>query len=428
MQYAIAANFAVEVTMPSAHKYQKKADTVVGIDFGTTKICVVVGQIMPDGLEIIGIGKQPALGMRKGVVVNIPTTVEAVKKAVEVAELMAGCKISSAYVGIAGGHIKGFNSQGVVSIKNKEVTPQDVERAIDAAKAVAIPLDREVVHVIPQEFVVNDQEGVRDPIGMSGIRLESRVHIVTGAVSSAQNIVKCTNQAGIHVSDIVLEPLASAEAVLSSDEKELGVALVDIGGGTTDIAIFVRGSVVHTGVVTMGGSHITNDIAVGLRTSIQDAETIKIRSGCSMASMLPSEQIIEVPGVGGKKSKEISRSVLAKIIEPRVEEILSLVNQEIIDSGYKHLLSSGIVLTGGASLLEGACELAEFVTELPVRRGGPQGVGGLTDVVSSPIYATAVGLLLYGHRNRSQVSIPAHSEKTYGKIVNRMKAWLGEVF
>lgn len=401
-----------------------RSQILVGIDFGTTKICVVVGKPSPDGLEIVGIGKQPSLGIRKGVVVNIPSTVESIKKAVEIAELMAGCTVRTAYTGIAGGHIKGFNSSGVVAIKDKEVNSQDVERAIDAAKAVAIPLDREVIHVIAQEFIVNDQDGVKDPIGMRGMRLESKVHIVTGAISSAQNLIKCANQAGIDVADVILEPLASADAVCSKDEKELGVALVDIGGGTTDIALFARGSVVYTGVVAMGGNHITNDIAVGLRTSIQDAEQIKIVSGCAMTSMLQQEEMISVPSVGGRKSREISRCVLTKIIEPRVEEIFSLVNQEIVSSGYKQLLSAGIVITGGSSLLEGMPELAEFIVELPVRRGAPQGVTGLSDVVSSPIYSTAVGLLIHGMRSRSEVRFRMHDENIYAKVVARMKTWL----
>lgn len=414
--------------MSGYKKATKQSDLLVGIDFGTTKICVVVGQVTPEGLEIVGIGKQPSLGIRKGVVINIASTVEALKKAVEVAELMAGCEITSAYCGIAGSHIKGTNSTGVVAIKSKEVTAQDVERAIDAAKAVAIPLDREVIHVIPQEFTVDDQEGVKDPVGMSGVRLEAKVHIVTGAVSSAQNIIKCVNQAGINVSDIVLEPLASSDAVLTPDEKELGVALIDIGGGTTDIAVFARGSLVHTGVVAMGGNHITNDIAVGLRTSIQDAEAIKVASGCAMTSLLPSDQIIEVPAVGGRKSREISRSVLTKIIEPRVEEIYSLIAQEIVKSGYKHLLSTGVVMTGGASLLEGSTELAEFILEMPVRRGIPQGVGGLLDSVSSPIYSTAVGLLLHGMKGQSEIKFKIRDENIYNKVVTRMKTWLGDVF
>lgn len=414
--------------MSGLKKPAKQSDLLVGIDFGTTKICVVAGQITNEGLEIVGIGKQPSMGIRKGVVVNIAATVEALKKAIEVAELMAGGDITNAHCGIAGGHIKGVNSSGVVAIKNKEVSTQDVDRAIDAAKAVAIPMDREVIHVIPQEFTVNDQEGIKDPIGMSGVRLESKVHIVTGAVSSAQNIIKCANQAGVNVTDIVLEPLASAEAVLTPDEKELGVALVDIGGGTTDIAIFARGSVVHTGVIAMGGNHITNDIAVGLRTSIQDAETIKLQSGCAMSSLLPSDTVIEVPVVGGKKTREVSRSVLSKIIEPRVEEILTLVSQEITKSGFKHLLSTGVVLTGGASLLEGTPELAEFIMEMPVRRGMPRGVGGLIDAVSSPIYSTAVGLLLYGMKDHSEVKFKIRDEHVYNKVVTRMKSWLGEVF
>jgi len=415
--------------MSGSKKPAKQSDLLVGIDFGTTKICAVIGKTTSDGIEIIGIGKQASLGIRKGIVVNIPSTVEALKKAVEVAELMAGVEITHAQCGIAGSHIKSFNSSGVVAIKNKEVGTQDVERAIDAAKAIAIPTDREVLHVIPQEFTINDHDGVKDPIGMTGVRLESKVHVVTGDVASAQNIIKCVNQAGIEVSDIVLEPLASAEAVLTSDEKELGVALVDIGGGTTDIAIYVRGSVVYTGVIPMGGNHITNDIAVGLRTSIQDAERIKVTSGCAMASLLPNEEMIEVPMMGGRKSKEISRSVLTKIIEPRVEEILSMVSQEISNSGFKHLMSTGIVITGGASLLEGLPELAEFILEMPVRRGAPQGVGGLLDVVNSPMYSTAVGLLMYGKPTASEMVFKVKDQDNiYGKVITRMKTWLGDVF
>ncbi|MCB0405259.1 MAG: cell division protein FtsA [Bdellovibrionales bacterium] len=414
--------------MSATKNAPKPSETIVGIDFGTTKICVVIGQVKAGKLEIVGIGKQPSLGIRKGVVVNIPATVEAVSKAVEVAELMAGCKVESAYVGIAGSHIEGFNSGGVVAVKDKEVGTQDVERAIDAAKAVSIPLDREIIHVIPQEFLVNDQDGVRDPLGMSAVRLESKVHIVTASSSAAQNIVKCANKAGIHVNDIVLEPLASAEAVLTVDEKELGAGVIDIGGGTTDIALFIRGSIVYTASVAMGGNHITNDIAVGLRTSIQEAEQIKVAYGCALNSMLRQDEIITVPSVGGKQTKEVSRSVLAKIIEPRVEEIFSLVNQEISNSGYKHMISSGITLTGGASLIDGAAELGEFILEMPVRRGVPQGVGGLSDVVHSPMYATAVGLVRYGlsHRQKNR-SKPGYAG-TYSKFMERMKHWLGDVF
>lgn len=410
-------------------KAPKKADIVVGIDFGTTKICVVVAKPSIEGLDILGVGKHPSHGIRKGVVVNIPATVDSLKKAIEVAELMSGCQIKKAVCGIAGSHIKGFNSTGVVAIRNKEVTAQDVERAIDAAKAVAIPLDREVLHVIPQEFTVDGQEGVHDPIGMSGVRLEARVHIVTGAASSAQNIIKCANLAGIEVTDIVLEPLAAGEACLTPDEKELGVALVDFGGGTTDIALYSRGSVVHTGTISMGGSHITNDVAVGLRCSIQDAEQIKVISGCAMTSLLPIEETVEVPLVGGKKSKEISRGLLTQIIEPRAEEILTLVNQEIANSGYKHLLSSGIVITGGPSLMQGLPELAEFILELPVRRGIPQQVTGLIDVVNSPLYSTAVGLLMFGLKEK--IGVQTHTKEIsyfYDRALRQIKGWLGEVF
>lgn len=411
-------------------KPTKASDVIVGIDFGTTKICVVVGKVTPEGLEIIGIGKQPSLGIRKGVVVNIPSTVEAIRKAVDAAKLMAGVEIKQAVAGIAGHHIKGFNSTGVVAIKHHEVTKDDVDRALDAAKAVALGTDREILHVVAQEFIVNDQDGVRDPIGMSGVRLESKVHIVTGAISSAQNIIKCAETAGLHITDIVLEPLASAESVLTPDEKELGVALVDIGGGTTDVAVFVRGSVVHTGVIAMGGNHITNDIAVGLRTSIQDAETIKVTSGSAVAASSPTEQVLEVPSVGGRKPREVSRTVLTKIIEPRVEEILSLVNQELVGSGYKHLLSAGIVFTGGASMLEGLTELAEFNLELPIRRGNPMNIGGLSDGVNSPVYATSVGLLQYAlhHRAMAKSQFKLNDSQLYGKVVSRMKTWLGQVF
>ena len=412
----------------AAKRATKIGETVVGIDFGTTKICAMVGHVTESGLEIIGIGKEPSLGIRKGVVVNIPRTVETTKKVIEEASAMAGTEITSAFVGIAGGHIKGFNSSGIVAVKDHDVHEQDVERAIDAAKAVAIPLDREVIHVIPQEFLVNDEEGVKDPVGMSGVRLESRVHIVTGAVSSAQNLIKCANKAGLHVEDIVLEPLASAEAVLTRDERDLGVALVDIGGGTTDIALFVKGSVVHTGVIAMGGNHLTNDVAVGLRTSLHDAERLKLEYGCAMASVVTQEDKMEVPGVGGRSSKHISRRVLSEILEPRVEEIFQLVHQEIVQSGFKHYLSAGMVLTGGSSLMPGMCELAEFILELPVRRGVPHGLLGLVDKIRSPLFSTAAGLLLYGAKNRSHVRFKIRDEKIYSKIVTRMKSWIGEVF
>jgi cell division protein FtsA len=412
----------------SSRKTTHSSDTLVGIDFGTTKICVVIGKKTGESIEIVGIGKQASMGIRKGVVVNIPMTVDALKKAVETAERMAGIKIASALVGIAGSHIKGFNSTGVVAIKDREVNRHDMDRALEAAKAVALPVDREIIHVIAQEYLINDQEGVKDPLGMSGVRLESRVHVVTGAVSSAQNIIKCVNMAGITATDIVLEPLASAEASLTEDEKELGVAIVDIGGGTTDVALFSRGSVVHSGVIAMGGNHITNDIAVGLRCSIQDAENIKVKMGCAMASLIETDEPIEVNSTGGRK-REVTASVLAKIIEPRVEEIFNLVSREISSSGFRHILSTGVVLTGGASLIKGAPEIAEFILEMPVRRGHPQNIGGLVDIVSSPVYSTAVGLLLFGLKKGSRSPLSLRSDRnSYSRWTGRFKSWLGEVF
>ena len=352
-----------------------KKDFVVGLDIGTTKICCIVGEVAEAGpnpvIDIVGIGTAPSNGLRKGVVINIDSTVESISKAVEEAELMAGVEISTVYTGIAGGHIKSFNSTGIVAIKDKEIQQSDIQRVIDAAKAVAIPLDREVIHIIPQEYVIDDQDGIRDPIGMSGVRLEAKVHIVTGAVSSAQNIIKCANKAGLNVSEICLEPIASSEAVLSQDEKDLGVVLVDIGGGTSDIAIFKEGSIVYTGVLAICGHHITNDISVGLRTPIAEAEKIKIDYGCALASLVSSDDTIEVPGVGGRKPRILSRRLLAEIIEPRVEEIFNLIHSEIQKSGYADVLSGGVVIKGGSTLLEGMPELAEFIFEMPVKRGIP---------------------------------------------------------
>lgn len=414
--------------MAAVKRALKRNDLIAAIDFGTTKICVIVGQKTGEGIEVVGLGKQPSLGIRKGLVVNIPATVEAIQKARETAELMAGCPIDKAYLGIAGTHIKGINSSGVVAVKNKEVSAEDIDRAVDAARAIPIPADREIIHVIPQEFTVNDQEGIRDPIGMCGVRLESKVHIVTGTIASSQNIVKCASLAGIQVSDIVLESLASAEAVLNSDERELGVALVDIGGGTTDIAVYVRGGVVHTGVIPMGGNHITNDIAVGLRTSVQHAENIKIQSGCAMTSLLHEDQSFQIPAVGDRKGREVSRSVLTKIIEPRVEELFSLISQELTSCGFKQQIASGVVVTGGGALLEGMPELGEFILEMPVRRGTPQGIGGLLETVSSPIYATAVGLILQGTRHTvGRVFGHPSDPKGYAAVFNRMRSWISDI-
>jgi cell division protein FtsA len=406
----------------------RKENLIVGLDIGTTKICAIIASMTDSGLDIVGIGTSVSRGLRKGVVINIESTVEAIKKALQEAELMAGCEINSVFAGIAGAHITGFNSQGVIAIKNREVTSEDVQRVIDAAKAIAIPMDREVIHVIPQEFIIDDQDGIKEPLGMSGVRLEAKVHIVTGAVASAQNIVKSCNKANVNVADIVLEPLASSEAVLSADEKELGVAIVDIGGGTTDLAIFVDGAIKHTSVLSLGGNHLTNDIAVGLRTPMAEAERIKHAYGSCLTSDIGKDETIEVPSVGGREPRVLSRQLLAEILEPRVEEIFSLVNREIVRSGYEDLIASGVVITGGTSILPGMPELAEQIFNLPVRRGVPQGIGGLIDVVNSPIYATGVGLVIYGSKNQEINNFSIGQEKVFDKVMRRMKEWFGEFF
>ena len=408
----------------------KRDNLIVGLDIGTTKICAIVGNLTEEGIDIVGIGTSPSKGLRKGVVINIESTVSAIKKAIEEAELMAGCEIKSVYAGIAGGHIKGFNSQGVIAIKNREVSPEDVKRVIEAAKAIAIPMDREVIHILPQEFIIDDQDGIREPLGMSGVRLEAKVHIVTGAVASAQNIVKSCNRAGLEVADIVLEQLSSSEAVLSADEKELGVALVDIGGGTTDIAIFVDGAIKHTSVLSLGGNHLTNDIAVGLRTPMAEAERIKQKYGCCLSSLVGKDETIEVPSVGGRKPRVLSRQLLCEILEPRVEEIFTLVNREIMKSGLEDQIASGVVITGGSTILEGMPELAEQIFNLPVRRGLPQRIGGLTDVVNSPIYATGVGLVIYGSKNVGAHEFPTQQsdDTVFRRVSRRMKEWFGEFF
>ncbi|HLB05750.1 MAG TPA: cell division protein FtsA [Thermodesulfobacteriota bacterium] len=407
----------------------KKNDSIiVGLDIGTTKICAIVGEVGENGLNIVGIGTHPSKGLRKGVVVNIESTVTSIKKAIEEAELMAGCEITSVYTGIAGGHIKGFNSHGVIAVKDGEVSETDIKRVIDAAKAVAIPMDREIIHVLPQEFIVDDQDGIKEPLGMSGVRLEAKVHIVTGAVTSAQNIVKCCNRTGLDVRDIVLQQLASSEAVLSAEEKELGVVLVDIGGGTTDIAVFADGSIKHTAVLALGGNHLTSDIAIGLRTPAAEAEKIKKKYGCALASMVKRDEMIEVPSVGGRKPRTVSRQILAEIIEPRVEEIITLVNREVMKAGFEDVVASGVVLTGGSASLEGMAEIAEQVFNLPVRRGLPVGISGLTDVVNSPMYSTGVGLVLYGYKNRNEDKFRVGQKNIFGKITKRMKEWLSEFF
>jgi len=406
----------------------KKDSVVVGLDIGTTKICTVVGEVGDGQVNIIGLGTHPSKGLRKGVVINIESTVLSIKRAVEEAELMAGVHLTSVYAGIAGGHIKGINSHGVIAVKNKEVGPNDVKRVIDAASAVAIPMDREVIHIIPQEFIVDDQDGIKNPVGMSGVRLEGRVHIVTGAITSAQNIIKCANRAGLDVDDIVLEQLGSSEAVLTPEERELGAAIIDIGGGTTDLVIFSSGSIKHTAVFSLAGSHITNDISMGLRTPVEEAEKIKIRYGCALTSLVRKDETIEVPSVGGRKPRILSRYTLAEIIEPRVEEILTLVHNDILRTGYGNLIASGIILTGGSALLEGVPELAEQIFNVPVRRGIPTGIGGLVDLVNSPMYATGVGLALFGSRNRAKSRFKVGEGNIFSKVTHRMKEWIGEFF
>jgi len=404
----------------------RKDDLIVGLDIGTTKIGAIVAERKEGRVDIVGIGTHPSHGLRKGVVVDIDSTVDSIKHAVEEAELMADCEITSVYAGIAGGHIRGFNSHGVVAVKDREVREGDVKRVIDGAKAVAIPMDREVIHVIPQEFIIDDQDGIREPLGMSGVRLEAKIHIVTAAVTSAQNIVKCCNRAGLNVIDIVLEPLASAEAVLAGDERDLGVCMIDIGGGTTDIAVFADGSIKNTAVLGLGGYHLSNDIAVGLRTPFDEAERIKKRFGFASPRYLSSDDVISVPSVGGRKPREISRKILCEIIEPRVEEILSLARQEIAKSGLADRIPSGVVLTGGASALEGIVDLAEEVFESPVRRGSPTHIGGLQDVVKSPMYATGVGLVLYGYaqqRYHRGSRFRIRDESIFGRVKQRMRDW-----
>lgn len=415
----------------------KQDHVLVGLDIGTSKIACVVADISPDGkLDVIGIGKHPSRGMRKGVVVNIESTVESIRLAVEEAELMAGVDIRSVFVGIAGSHIRGYNSNGVVATKNGEVTREDVTRAIDAASAMAIPADQKILHILPQEYIIDDQDGIREPVGMSGIRLEARVHMITGAVSSAQNLVKCCNRCDLDVSDMVLEQVASSEAVLSQDEKDIGVVLVDIGGGTTDLAIYIDGAIRHTAVIPIGGDHLTNDLVVGLRTSAREADKIKIKHGACLVEMADPEDVIDVPSVGGRPPRPMPRQIMAQILEPRVQELLELVKVEIQRSGYQELIAAGLVLTGGSSLLEGMVELAEETFDgLPVRMGKPVGVGGLVDVVSSPMYATGVGLLMYGNKYRQRQggggghAASSRHSANHGPgsgMWQRMRRWFGD--
>ena len=397
---------------------------LVGLDIGTSKVAAVVGELSPENvLEVIGIGSNPSRGLKRGVVVNIESTVQSIQRAIEEAELMAGCEINTVYAGIAGSHIRSLNSHGIVAIRDKEVSSSDVDRVIDAARAVAIPSDQKVLHVLPQEFLIDSQEGIREPIGMSGVRLEAKVHLVTGAVSAAQNIVKCVQRCGLSVEDVVLEQLASSYSVLTEDEKELGICLVDMGGGTTDIAVFCGGAIQHTAVIPIAGDQVTNDIAVSLRTPTQYAEEIKIKYACALSQLANPDETIEVPSVGDRPPRRLARQTLAEVVEPRYEELFSLVRDELRRSGFEEFIAAGVVLTGGSAKMEGAVELAEEIFHVPVRLGVPQHVEGLFDVVRNPIHATGVGLLLYG-KETSQ----AHADRSATKVgisgvFARMKNW-----
>ena len=411
----------------------KKEHIVVGLDIGTTKICAIVAQVTPgEGVNIIGVGSSPSRGLRKGVVVNIDSTVESIKKAVEEAELMAAVQINSVYIGIAGSHIFSQTAKGVVALKRNEVFRADVYRAIETAKAAAVvPPDRRVLHVLPREFIVDDQEGIQEPVGISGTRLEVDVHIVTGAMTSAKNLMKCVNRAGLDVVDIVLQPLASSEAVLTDEEKRLGIVMVDLGGGTSDLAIFSDGTICHSAVLPVGGQHLTTDLQIGLRTSLADAEKIKVRYGSSLVSMVKEMEVVEVPSVGGRPSHSMSRREIVEIIQPRVEEIFELVLREIYRSGYEGKLAAGVVITGGTSMLEGMPDAAELVLGLPGRRGVPFGVGGLRDIVNNPMFSTGVGLILHAHRAGQEFEFVGGSRKTgngLGGVFGRMKSWVLNLF
>jgi cell division protein FtsA len=409
----------------------RKERYLVGLDVGTSKVTAIVGEVMDDGsVDIAGIGFADSRGIKRGLVVNLEAAVDSIKRAIDEAELTAGIEIDTAHLALSGAHVKGFNSRGVVAVagKNREITREDVRRAIDAAKAVALPSGREILHVLPQDFVVDDQEGIGAPVGMTGSRLEVNVHVVTGTASSTQNVVACVNRAGIEVADTVLEQLAAAEAVLTPDERELGVALVDIGGGTTDFAIFERGSLWHTGVVSVGGEHFTNDIAVGLRTPVPDAERVKRRSGCALASMVGEDEVIEVASVGGRKPRIMPRRILSEILQPRAEEVFHLLWDEIQRAGYEKMLHSGIVLTGGGAMLEGMAEIAEQIFDLPIRRGYPTGIGGLTDHVNSPAFATAVGLVMYAHRTGASEAARLAGVGALGRVAGRLRGLFREFF
>ena len=405
---------------------------VVGLDIGTTKVCAIIGQYNENGMmEITGVGTTPSRGLRRGVVINIELTVKSVLNAIEAAEMMSGREVHDVYTGIAGGHIEGINSRGVVAVtgRNREITKEDVDRVIDAARAIVIPMDREVLHVIPQEFIVDEQGGIKNPLGMIGVRLESEVHIITGAVTSAQNIVRCVNRAGFKVNDIVLEPLASSKAVLSDDERELGVLLIDLGGGTTDILVYLEGAPYHTGVLSLGGDQVTNDLSIILKTPMESAEQIKRESGSCRMSLVEEEEDVVIPGVGGRPPRRIPRKQIVEIIQPRMAEIFGMVKEQIDKKGYLKLLGGGVVITGGGSLLSGTAELASEIFGLPSRIGFPVKLGGLVEEYYNPMFATGVGLVLYGaSRSSTEYFDTTSSEGTFSSVWERMRKWFKEFF
>ncbi len=407
--------------------HQERGKLIIGLDIGTTKICTVVGEVLDGQVDIIGVGSHPSVGMRKGVVVNIESTVKSIEKAMHEAEMMAGCDITSVYVGIAGSHVSGQNSHGVIAVKNREISRDDIDKVVENAKAIPLGQDQSVIHVLPQQFHVDGRGGIQDPLGMTGVRLEAEVHIVTGSVTAVHNIIKCCNRAGLEVDDVVLEPIASAEAVLTPEEMELGVALLDIGGGTTDLAVFSENCIQRTFVLGIGGNNLTNDLSIGLRTPMKDAERLKEKFGCAIAAMINKDQAIEVPSVGGRKSRRLSQRVMGDILEPRMEEMLTLVNHELVSSGVKPLITAGVVLTGGTAMLTNIVELAEQIFDLPVRIGYPRKIGGVTDIVNTPQCATGVGLVVYGMKSESRSVSTVLEQKGIGGLARKIKGLFGRI-
>lgn len=405
-------------------KVKEDKNLIVGLDIGTSKIVAIVAELQPEGsLKVIGLGQHVSRGLKKGVVINIESTMQAIQRAIEEAELMADCKINNVFTGIAGSHIKSINSHGMVKIKEAEVSQMDVDRVVETARAIALPSDQQILHILTQEFVIDGQEDVREPLGMSGMKLEVKVHIVTGAVAAAQNIVKCIKRCGLEVSDLILQPLASSIAVLTDDEKELGVCIVDIGGGTTDIAVFKQGSIRHTAVIPIAGDQITNDVAVAFRTPTQSAEDIKIKHGCALRQLADAREVVEVMGVDGREPRQLSVQTLAEVIEPRVVELYEFVLQELRRSGIEEMIASGIVITGGSAMMRGMVELGEEIFHMPVRLGLPRYVGGLSEVVSNPRYATGVGLVLMGKQQLERQINGQINSGSFARILERMRSW-----